>query len=123
LDFVKQQTVSEIDAKFIFKQLHSALQHCHKKGVIHFDIKLENILINPSSKKVKFIDFGLCGFESKDNQGVFCRRTGSAEYWPIEMLRQELIPFIGKKVDIFCLGIVLYVLLNGTFPFDYNVCI
>jgi serine/threonine protein kinase len=110
--------LTESESKKIFKQILGALDYCHQNGVVHFDIKLDNIMINPDTNEVTLIDFGLCDFITEENQGKFTRRVGSEEYCATELLERTGAPFEGTKVDIFCLGVVLYAILSVTFPFD-----
>jgi serine/threonine protein kinase len=108
---------TETEAKSIFRQTLNAMDYCHKNGIVHFDIKLDNIMIDPMTHKVTLIDFGLCDFISQENNGRFNRRVGSEEYCAAELLEKTEKPFEGTKVDIFCLGVVLFAMLSATFPF------
>ena len=109
---------NETDSRKIFTQLARAVSLSHKKGIAHLDIKLDNIMINPETFSTKLIDFGLCNFANKINNGIFTYRVGSEEYWSPEMVAEEVTPYCGFKVDVWCLGMVLYCLLNASFPFD-----
>jgi serine/threonine protein kinase len=75
-------------------------------------------MINHETHEVTIIDFGLCDFITKENSGAFTRRVGSEEYCPVELIEKTEKPYEGTKVDVFCLGVVLYALLTATFPFD-----
>lgn len=99
------------------RQLLSAVDYCHQNGVCHFDLKLDNIMINPETHEVTIIDFGLCDFITEENGGYFQRRVGSEEYCPVELLEKDTL-YNGAKVDVFCLGVVLFAILSATFPFD-----
>ncbi|CAG9335758.1 unnamed protein product [Blepharisma stoltei] len=98
--------------KFTQKMLH-VLDYLKTNGVIHRDIKLENILLksNDNDYDFKLIDFGLAA-ELADHSTTRC---GSPGYIAPEMLRQE--PY-GIKVDIFSVGIIIYTLLAGKMPFQ-----
>jgi len=116
--------VDESDVKFIFKQIFSALDHCHRNGITHRDIKLENILVN-RQLKLNLVDFGLCGVNSPQEfehsfthpNSVLSREfVGSENYTAPEIVkRASYNPF---KVDVWSCGIVLYSLLFGQFPWD-----
>jgi serine/threonine protein kinase len=110
----------ETEARSIMHQLVSALLHSHELGVVHLDVKLDNIMINPKDLSVTLIDYGLCDFVTKENRGMFSRRCGSIEYCAAEILSHQkpFKPFDGFKVDVWSLGVVLYALLSATFPFD-----
>ena len=75
-------------------------------------------MIDPKTLKVKLIDFGLCNFITINNFGQFCQKVGSAEYWPAEFFADNT--YCGVKVDVWCLGMVLFCLLNASFPYDPN---
>ena len=75
-------------------------------------------MIDPETHHATLIDFGLCDFITMENQGKFTRRVGSEEYCANELLEKSGTPFDGSKVDIFCLGVVLFAMLSATFPFD-----
>ena len=107
---------TERESRSIFIQLLHAVHHCHSNGVIHFDIKLDNIMVEPKSGVVTLIDFGLCGF-THNNDGWFTKQVGSEEYCAPELYNRGA-PYKGTKVDIWCLGIVLYSLLCCNFPFN-----
>eukprot|EP01115_Flamella_aegyptia_P010007 TRINITY_DN43429_c0_g1_i1.p1 TRINITY_DN43429_c0_g1~~TRINITY_DN43429_c0_g1_i1.p1 ORF type:complete len:219 (+),score=68.19 TRINITY_DN43429_c0_g1_i1:127-783(+) len=108
--------LKEKDAKKMFKQLVEAVHYCHARGVVHLDIKLDNIMFNPATGVAKLIDFGLCDFITESNNGYFTRNVGSEEYCPPELLAKKRSPYDGRKADVWCLGVVLYALLSTKFP-------
>jgi len=95
-----------------FKQLCEAVVYLHSsRQIVHGDIKLENILIN-GEENVKLTDFGL----SRHASTALNHYCGSVEYSAPEVLTGKVIdPF---KTDIWSMGVVLYSLLFGKFPFD-----
>lgn len=102
------------DIRIIFCQLISSIEYCHGNLICHRDIKLENILIkNKSSPFIKLTDFGLStNIKLGSLHNTSC---GSAEYAPPEII-------IGKdynpiKADIWSMGVVLYCMVTGCFPF------
>jgi len=106
---IPEKTVRHI-ATFVVRILHKV----HQTGFAHKDIKLENIIYNETSKQVALIDFGLC-FNMRKEQT--CRDfAGSKEYAAPEMLLSRAA-FCPKKVDVWALGVTLYALLFGMFPF------
>jgi len=107
------QGLPEEMARKIFSQISSAIQYCHQKGVAHRDLKLENILIDPSTLYVKLIDFGLCKIGDEACSDV----CGSVDYIAPEIL-SEKPHYSPKKTDIWCLGTILYCLLFANFPFS-----
>lgn len=121
LEMQEFKPVPENDVKFIFQQLLSALDHSHKNGIAHRDIKLENVLVN-RQLKLSLVDFGLCSvntpqeFESQTTS-IFSREfVGSENYTAPEIIKRcSYNPF---KSEVWSLGVVLYSLLFGQFPWD-----
>lgn len=85
----------------------------HKKGYVHRDLKLDNILIDPQTKNIKIIDFG---FSLKSGPGeklnVYC---GTPHYMDPDLARKA--PYSGMAADIWACGIILYIILVGKLPF------
>lgn len=106
--------VSEETAKMIFKQICEGLKFCHDRNVVHRDIKLENVLLERETNSVKIIDFGFaCQVKSHDVKlRVFC---GTPSYMAPEMVSG--LEYSGFMTDIWSLGVMLFVLLAGRFPF------
>ncbi|XP_068074736.2 uncharacterized protein pimr93 isoform X1 [Danio rerio] len=103
--------LNETKARVIMGQTIRAAQVCCARGVFHRDIKLENLLINPQTLRVKLIDFG-CGDLLKDS--AYHHYSGTRQYSPPEfnMMRR----YHGKPATVWSLGILLYVLLCGRLP-------
>ena len=110
--------LGEDEARRIFSQILNALHYSHTQNVVHFDIKLDNIMIDSKTSAVKLIDFGLCNFISETSGDIFYNKVGSEEYCAPELLSSKTTNFSGIKADVWCLGIVLYALLCATFPYD-----
>ncbi|KAG0704027.1 Pkinase-domain-containing protein [Suillus ampliporus] len=105
--------LSERESSIIFGQLALAVAYLHEKGIVHRDLKLENVLLDERCR-VKLGDFG---FTREYDRGVymetFCGTTG---YAAPEMLQGKR--YLGPEVDIWSMGVILYCLLTGTLPFD-----
>lgn len=88
------------------KRLLSAIKHMHERNIIHRDLKLENILLTSkeSDYEIKVADFGLS--TTTDNIDLF-RKCGTPGFVAPEVLLNYQY---GTKVDIFSLGVILYVL-------------
>ena len=98
----------------IMKQLTDAIAHAHVNGLIHRDIKPQNILIDPSGH-VKVTDFGIAIALSATSLTQTNSILGSVHYLSPEQARGGMAT---KKSDIYSLGIVLYELLTGQLPFS-----
>ncbi|CAK5031589.1 unnamed protein product [Meloidogyne enterolobii] len=114
-DYVsKNGSLSEQEARRIFRQITSAVLYCHKNKVAHRDLKLENILLD-SNNNAKIADFGLSNYFGQRNKllSTFC---GSPLYASPEIINGT--PYKGPEVDCWSLGILLYTLVYGSMPFD-----
>ena len=66
-DYITQKgVVSERSARFLFRQILESIQYCHAMGVVHRDVKDENILIDLNNHHIKLIDFGSGTFYTDD---------------------------------------------------------
>ncbi|XP_072328865.1 NUAK family SNF1-like kinase 1 isoform X1 [Scyliorhinus torazame] len=113
-DYVNERhRLSENEARKAFRQIVSAIHYCHKKGIVHRDLKLENILLDENFN-VKLADFGLSNLYHKDQLlETYC---GSPLYASPEIVNG--FPYQGPEVDCWALGVLLYTLVYGTMPFD-----
>mmetsp|Transcript_29776 Transcript_29776/g.39612 ORF Transcript_29776/g.39612 Transcript_29776/m.39612 type:complete len:114 (-) Transcript_29776:156-497(-) len=87
----------------------------HSRNIVHRDLKLDNILVEEDTRMVKLIDFGF-GVIVDGAQGhlkIFC---GTPSYMAPEIVRRSE-SYEGKPVDIWALGVLLYVMLTGGLPF------
>ena len=114
LSFVKKRTkLPEKISKFIFKQLLQTLKFIHNKGIIHRDIKLDNILLDLNNN-IKLCDFGV-GKIVHPGQ-LIKDQCGTPAYIAPEIF-QNINGYEGPPVDIWSSGVVLYSMLNGQVPF------
>jgi len=116
LTFLTQHSpLREADIRRLFWSVLSAVEHLHSLGIVHRDIKLENLLLS-NRGKVKLIDFNLsCPFSEKTLLTRFC---GSLPYCPPEMVLRT--PYVGPEVDVWALGVLLYLLLFARYPFPVD---
>ncbi|GAB4423302.1 MAG: serine/threonine-protein kinase [Chloroflexi bacterium OHK40] len=104
-------------AATILAQVGDALDYAHRQGVIHRDIKPSNMMITDEGW-VYLTDFGLARGTSGSTAGLTMAGTvmGTPEYMSPE--QAQGLPNVGPPTDIYALGVVLYELLTGTFPFQ-----
>ncbi len=105
----------EAEAAYIMQQLLGAITYCHAHNVVHRDLKPENILIESSTASrltVKIIDFGTALICPPDKK--ITGPMGSAYYIAPEVLESHYT----SQCDVWSLGVILYLLLSGTPPFN-----
>ena len=111
--YVKEKKrLQEPEARRIFAELCDAMIYIHDLGIVHRDIKLENVLLD-TNNKVKLVDFGFSISCKEKKLHVFC---GTPSYMAPEIVKRK--EYHGKPVDIWSMGVVLYALLCGRFPFS-----
>lgn len=117
---VAKGRLKEDIVRWIFQQLISALDCCHRRGVYHRDLKLENLLIDEDGC-LKVSDFGLSALtDSKRPDGMLHTICGTPAYVAPEVINRK--GYDGAKADIWSCGVILYVLLAGHLPFhDSNL--
>ncbi|PRP81548.1 NUAK family SNF1-like kinase 1-like [Planoprotostelium fungivorum] len=101
----------ESKVKKMFKGLARGLEHSHRQGIAHLDIKPENVMVGKADH-LTLIDFGLAA----ETLGLCHQFKGSADYASPEVWRN--MPFEPACSDVWSLGIVLHILLTGCLPFD-----
>jgi len=103
-------------ARYLFQQIVSGLEYMHHHGIAHRDITLNNLLMDLDRTSVKLADLGFSRMVPEEDGGRMITSCGSPNYAAPELLNGAL--YDGLAVDVWSLGVVLYVMLNGSMPFD-----
>lgn len=116
---IELQRYSEKEASHVMRQALSGLKHMHDKNLVHRDLKPENLLLSSKSPDatIKLADFG---FSRESKTLTDCTEmVGTPEYMAPEIvILRERNGGYGKPVDIWAMGVVLYILLSGIHPFQ-----
>lgn len=114
-EFIEQQGVLRWrDAVHFITQVLRALQHAHDRGIVHRDIKPQNIMLF-SDGTIKVMDFGIARFSRSDGKTLSDKTIGSVHYISPEQARGDITD---EKSDIYSVGVMLYEMLTGKKPFD-----
>lgn len=105
---------TEETARVFFTQIVEGLEHCHNKNIIHRDLKPENLLLGPNDQ-LKISDFGLSNIIMSPTQ-MLKTHCGSEKYAAPEIM-QNTDPYMGKPIDVWSCGVILYIMVGGAFPF------
>ena len=109
-------TLSEDEAKKIFKQIYEAVCYIHSQNIIHRDLKPNNILfLDKERTQIVIIDFGISGMANGNQREKI--KAGTTSFLPPEMASGEEFSS-SPKLDIWAMGIILYLMVEGCYPFD-----
>lgn len=112
---VKAGRFSEDEARYFFQQLISGVEWCHREGVCHRDLKLENTLLDGRpAPRLKICDFGYSKSAIFDSQPK--STVGTPAYIAPEVLSRK--QYTGEIADVWSCGVTLYVMLVGAYPFE-----
>ncbi|CEP02566.1 hypothetical protein PBRA_009150 [Plasmodiophora brassicae] len=116
LDVIKaRHALPEREACKVFSEIVAGVEYCHRKNVIHRDLKLENILM--VNQTVKIADFGLSNTAilGRSELGTAC---GTPSYLAPEQINREAGQHIGAPADLWSMGVILYAMVAGFLPFQ-----
>ncbi|MBQ6019274.1 MAG: Stk1 family PASTA domain-containing Ser/Thr kinase [Clostridia bacterium] len=115
-DYIKQQKIVDWkEAVHFTTQILRALQHAHDKGIVHRDIKPQNIMVLKNGN-IKVADFGIARFSRSETRTITENGAiGSVHYISPEQASGETTD---AQADIYSVGIVLYEMITGRLPFD-----
>ena len=109
-------TLSEDEAKKIFKQIYEAVCYIHSQNIIHRDLKPNNILfLDKERTQIVIIDFGISGMANGNQREKI--KAGTTSFLPPEVASGEEFSS-NQKLDIWAMGIILYLMVEGCYPFD-----
>ena len=110
----KQGRITWNDAVFFISQVLKALQHAHDKGIVHRDIKPQNIMLLQTGD-IKVTDFGIARFARTQTETLTENAIGSVHYISPEQAQGKATD---ERADIYSLGVVFYEMLAGRVPFE-----
>lgn len=114
-EYIDRQGIIEWkDVIHLTTQVLKALQHAHECGIVHRDIKPQNIMLLQDGT-IKVTDFGIARFSDKATRTMTDQAIGSVHYIAPEQARGDVTD---GKSDIYSVGVMLYEMLTGRLPFD-----
>lgn len=111
---IQQKVVRWKEALHFNIQILHALQHAHEKGIIHRDIKPQNIMLLQDGT-IKMTDFGIARFSRSETRTMTDKAIGSVHYIAPEQARGDLTD---QKTDLYSVGVMLYEMITGQLPFE-----
>ena len=116
-DYIEQQRIVKVkEAVHFTTQILRALMHAHSKGIVHRDIKPQNIMLL-SNGRIKVTDFGIARLITSQTSTITDKAIGSVHYIAPEQARGAATD---ARADLYSVGVMLYEMLTGKLPFDAN---
>ncbi len=114
-EYIEQQgTVKWKEAVHFTVQILRALQHAHDNGIVHRDVKPQNVMLLEDGT-IKVMDFGIARFARENGKTMSDKAIGSVHYISPEQAKGENTD---EKTDIYACGVIMYEMLTGKVPFD-----
>ncbi len=114
-EYIEERGVIDWNEALYFSiQILRALQHAHDKGIVHRDVKPQNIMLLENGT-IKVTDFGIARFSHSETRTMTEKAIGSVHYISPEQAKGELTD---EKADLYSIGVVLYEMLTGKLPFE-----
>ena len=114
-DYIERQgSLGWKDTVYFTEQILKALQHAHDRGIVHRDIKPQNIMLM-SDGLIKVMDFGIARFSRSETRTITDKAIGSVHYISPEQAKGDSTD---AKADIYSTGVMMYEMLSGKLPFD-----
>ena len=108
--------LNEDEAKKIFKQIYEAVCYIHSRNIIHRDLKPNNILfLDKERTHIVIIDFGISGMSNGNQKEKI--KAGTTRFLPPEIVGSDEFSS-NQKIDIWALGVILYLMVQGCYPFN-----
>ncbi len=113
-EYIEQQgVINQKEAVYFVMQILRALQHAHDKGIVHRDIKPQNIMLLENGM-IKVTDFGIARFSRSETRTLSDSTIGSVHYISPEQARGDVTD---DKADLYSVGVMFYEMLTGKLPF------
>lgn len=121
-DLLAEQSQAKLDpslARDFFHQICSGVSYLHSTGIVHRDIKPQNMLIN-NNGILKIIDFGVAQILSIWQRSATCKNYEGSPLFQAPEVVAAMKEYVGTKVDVWSCGVTLYLMLFGEYPFMHE---